>query len=730
MSERPAKPVSLISRLKILATNRRQMALVVVGLASFAVFMTLSAVFGSADLAGFEAGKVADRDVVADSDVVYIDRNATRIRREAEGRLVHAVFSIDAGVTESVMATFRAFADGYRALAASGIEASSLGLRLQGQFPGRIPVELLASLVRLPDAAPVLEHCEDVLASVFAQGISAFPETGLEQFNPAAFEIRRESDGPLVYEQVLYEKALTRKTAEGAVTLAVGRLGLDTAATRVAIGLVMAFVRENSFFDEDQSRRRLETALTKLEPVLVTIPEGEKVIRKGFIVTETDIERLAALRQPAARVNPAFILGSLGVMVLLVLGASAILSGDVSGVRLRDDDFVFVLAAAALYFVVASTVFVLVPVSMGGHVESLLPTALLTMLVAIMFGESFSLLYTVVLASSLFVAARLDAFVVSQALVSGIAGILLVRRAEKRIDLVRAGGQLAVIRFIAGTALALMSSSGTGASLVTGFWSGVNGFMSGVLVLALLPVFEQTLNASTVFRLQELSDLNAPVLKQLLSVAPGTYSHSVAVAHLAESACREIGANPLLARVGAYYHDIGKMEKPEYFIENQSGYNKHDEINPRLSATVLKGHVKAGMARAEMLKLPQGVQEIIATHHGTSLIKYFFAQAPKGEFDQASPEFRYPGPLPVSVEAAVVMLADGVEAGSRTLKKPTLAKLEQFVRDTVMERYTSGQLSETRLTIRDIQAIIKSFVRILSGHYHARIEYPKITEQE
>ena len=248
-------------------------------------------------------------------------------------------------------------------------------------------------------------------------------------------------------------------------------------------------------------------------------------------------------------------------------------------------------------------------------------------------------------------------------------------------------------------------------ALGTGFWSSINGFFCGVLALALLPVLEQALNAPTVFRLQELSDLNAPALKRLLSVAPGTYSHSVTVAHLAESACREIGADALLARVGAYYHDIGKIEKPEYFIENQSGYNKHDDINPRLSATVLRGHVKFGLERADALRLPESVKAIIAEHHGTSLISYFYAQAQK---EVRGDQF---GGLPLSRPAAFEQGGRRRDAGR--LRRGRVAdaeatdhrsKLEQFVKEMVMDRFETGQLAMSKLTFRDLELIKNSFV--------------------
>jgi len=227
----------------------------------------------------------------------------------------------------------------------------------------------------------------------------------------------------------------------------------------------------------------------------------------------------------------------------------------------------------------------------------------------------------------------------------------------------------------------------------------------------------------------ELSDLNAPILKRLLTVAPGTYSHSVTVAHLAESACREIGADPLLARVGAYYHDIGKIEQPEYFVENQSGYNKHDEINPRLSVTVIRSHVKLGAEKVRALGLPQGVVDIVSQHHGNAVISWFYDQAKKSEGGADADDFSYPGQPPSSKEAAVVMLADSVEAATRTLKKPTASRLEDFIREIIMEKVRGGQLDRSDLTFKDTETIRNIFTRILAGHFHSRIEYLKVKEQ-
>jgi putative nucleotidyltransferase with HDIG domain len=228
----------------------------------------------------------------------------------------------------------------------------------------------------------------------------------------------------------------------------------------------------------------------------------------------------------------------------------------------------------------------------------------------------------------------------------------------------------------------------------------------------------------------ELSDLNSPIFKRMLSLAPGTYSHSISVANLAESACNAMNANALLARVGAYYHDIGKIDQAEYFIENQNSYNKHDELKPSLSAAVIKAHLKAGTEKARELELPEEVRDIIAQHHGKGVIKFFYHRALQNEDSGNIPpeEYSYPGERPKTKEAAVVMLADTVEAVSRTLKKPTIAKLEKFVWSIIMDKFNSNELGECDLTLADLETIRRSFVQVLAGYFHSRIEYPKARE--
>jgi putative nucleotidyltransferase with HDIG domain len=294
------------------------------------------------------------------------------------------------------------------------------------------------------------------------------------------------------------------------------------------------------------------------------------------------------------------------------------------------------------------------------------------------------------------------------------------------MDLVTAGSKIAAVNCVAVIAMLLYQRSQASSYPLALFLAALNGLVSGMMVAGVLPPLEHALNALTPFRLIELSDLNSPVLRRLFSAAPGTYSHSLMVANLAEAACQDIGANALLARVGAYYHDIGKAEQPDYFVENQTAGNRHDGIAPRLSAAVIRSHVKLGVEKARTLGLPREVVDIIAEHHGNSVIAWFYDKAMKQEGEVDVEDFSYQGAPPCSKESAVVMLADIVEAAVRTLDKPTAPKLEKFIQRLIDEKVEHGQLALSSLSFRDLSAIRKAFVRVLAGHYHARIEYPKV----
>jgi putative nucleotidyltransferase with HDIG domain len=252
-----------------------------------------------------------------------------------------------------------------------------------------------------------------------------------------------------------------------------------------------------------------------------------------------------------------------------------------------------------------------------------------------------------------------------------------------------------------------------------------------LLAILLLPMAEAFTRIETDLTLLEWSDLNRPLMQRLSLEAPGTYAHTIAIANLAEAACRAIGANALLARVGAYYHDIGKIARPQYFVENQpKGLNPHDVLRPGASAQIIRNHVREGLELAAEYKLPRALRAFITEHHGTGTISYFLDKAREGGGEGQSPdaaEYIYPGPLPQSAETAVVMLADGIEAAARVVHEPTPEKIREVVEHIVRQRMEQGQLTDAPLTLRQIEIIKEEFTRVIVGMYHNRIDYPTAT---
>ncbi|MFA4993383.1 MAG: HDIG domain-containing metalloprotein [Candidatus Omnitrophota bacterium] len=301
--------------------------------------------------------------------------------------------------------------------------------------------------------------------------------------------------------------------------------------------------------------------------------------------------------------------------------------------------------------------------------------------------------------------------------------IMLLNKAHKRTTVIQAG-------LIAGL-IQLLSLI-----LFEHFWINqperyliilFNSLICGIIVLGVLPVFEYLLRTVTNISLLELADTHHPILQRMVLEAPGTYHHSLIVGNLSDTACTAIGANGLLARIGAYYHDIGKLQKPEYFIENQQiKKNLHDTLSPTMSKMIIMNHIKEGLDLAKKYSLSPVLWDFIQQHHGSSLVYYFYRRALEGkEEDQEITEegFRYPGPKPDTKETAIVLLADSVEAATRTLKDPTPAKIEEIVRKVINNKFIDGQLDECELTLKDIEKISSVFTKILSGIYHSRVNY-------
>ena len=286
----------------------------------------------------------------------------------------------------------------------------------------------------------------------------------------------------------------------------------------------------------------------------------------------------------------------------------------------------------------------------------------------------------------------------------------------------------AVVNLLTLFAISLLVSTDAVDAYAISMWALAGCLISGILAFALQPLFETVFRLATPSKLMELTSPSQALMRRMMIEAPGTYHHSIIVANLAESAAQKIGANPYLARAGAYYHDIGKLKRPGYFKENQMGENPHDKTDPYISAAILTSHTKDGLLMAQKEHLPQEVQDIILQHHGDTPVIYFYHKAL--QMSDGNPvdirEFRYEGPRPATKEAAIVMLADTIEAAVRSMKDTTPKAIKQFIERLVRGKLEDGQLSESPITLKDLDDIAESFTSILMGVFHERIEYPKV----
>ena len=318
--------------------------------------------------------------------------------------------------------------------------------------------------------------------------------------------------------------------------------------------------------------------------------------------------------------------------------------------------------------------------------------------------------------------------------VGNLVGAVCIQHCSRRSAFLFAGVRVALVNAFLVLAFAfLVPDYGAGASLLRVFFAFCSGILSGVFGTGLAPVAEFIGGYVTDIKLLELASLHRPLLRELSVRAPGTWNHSIIMGQMGQVAADSIGANSLLTRVGAYYHDVGKIKKPDYFVENQSGKeNKHDKLTPSMSALIIKAHVKDGIEMARKDRLPKAIIDFIPQHHGTSLIEFFYdkAKAEAEEEDEvAETHYRYGGPKPQSKEAGILMLADQVEASSRTLSDPTPAKIQGMVQKIINRVFSSGELEESNLTLKDLHLIARSFTRVLTGIFHRRVDYSEPVEK-
>jgi putative nucleotidyltransferase with HDIG domain len=701
--------------------------------ASLAVVLATTELQSLAERSGassWSAGMNAPRDFVVERDFKYVDENATQSRRDAQAALVPPVFDLNVALTAAALASFDRFAGSLLRHVRQGSSLERTFLTLQVEFPETITRADLRSLLAIPDLPRALESGRELLSATLSRGIVDLAAHRGEAADAGAVEISREQGGGVQSETVPIEQVATLDTV---LTRAGNRLVDDSMGEpqrRAALLLLQTFMTQNAFYDAETTQLRRNRARAEVEPVVEKLARGQVLVRRGDLITDVTALKIKALGDFARTGDINAISGSVLFLLLIFALGVYLLSIKSATIVLKRGHVLLTLAMAVVYLALSGIAVRFVPIPEWMPVSVVIPTSAMSMLVAILVSTPVGVFFSLLVSLSLLLLPGMGLQSFFFAFLSGIAATAVVLNAEKRIDLIRAGLFLSLLDVLILLVLGLQSNYQLRTVLGLLGMGLANGFSCGILTLGFLPIFELLLNAPTRFKLMELSDLNAPIFKRMLSQAPGTYTHSISVANLAETACEAIGANAMLARVSAYYHDIGKVDQADYFVENQKTFNRHDEMRPSLSAAVIKSHVRIGIEKARQLKLPQAIIDIIAQHHGQGLITFFYHRAVKeGKNPRLSrDDYSYPGVRPRTKEAAVLMLADTVEAASRTLKHPTEVRLERFVQDMIMEKFNSGELGDSNLTLRDLELIRKSFVHILEGYFHTRIEYPKLAQ--
>ncbi|MDP2181416.1 MAG: HDIG domain-containing protein [Actinomycetota bacterium] len=501
----------------------------------------------------------------------------------------------------------------------------------------------------------------------------------------------------------------------------------DAAVRKMIAGVIEQSIRPTVAVDPAATVAAREAAADGLDAVVIVKQAGENIVQRGEIVSAEQIEivrRLGLLEQGGS-------FGSLAALVTLFASMVAVAGTFVwrydPGVWERFRDLVIIsVLLVGMVWITRGMLWIVPELSVY-----VFPIPLAAMLATLLIGPREGMLVAIITSLSAVLLGFSGGSAVVSMLVWSLSAVVAMAFMTDRRRLFYVGSYLVGSGMAIGFIASLAGGVQLQEALTAAGWASLGGMISAVLGYGLLPFFEHIFGVTTDIRLLELGSPGHPLMRELMTKAPGTYSHSVMTGNLAEAAAEAISANPLLARVGAYYHDIGKSRRPGFFVENQAGSeNPHDSTAPNLSALIITAHVREGLELAEQHGLPREIVDIIRQHHGTSLVSYFYSKAAEGEGPVYEADFRYDGERPQSREAALVMLADSSEAAVRAVRKPTLPRIEATVRKIVDGKVADGQLVDAQLTLADIERIVKVYSRMLASMYHPRIEYPDATPRK
>lgn len=711
----------------------------------------------------YKLGDIADENIKAPQDFFIEDASATLEKRREARDAVLTVYDYDKGLLDNLKKqVLDAFAIPRAAIEAAHRESG--GTSVNSPEPGRNPENQAENLSkRIWTLKPEFEN---TLGITVSKGAYKILEN--EAFSPEIPKLINDLLTQIMNNGVVSNKMIILKendrgiilktvsTGDETVTQAVRQFyGIDQAKTMVRItgdpllkgkdynlvnlvvDLTQQLIHPNITLNRSETEKRKAIAEGGIKPILFQVKQGEMILREGQRIAEPDLIKLKALQQQTGR-SPLLGRGigtAMIIFILLVITYFLHLKHR-SEIQFNPNrNLAFIASVLIIFFLIAQMSIALAE-SMGDGIPFALRTQSMFYGIPLSAGAmticqfmGFSVAFPFAIVIALVTAILFDNSYVYTLyfLLNGIMGAFWIKNARNRKDYITAGTKLGLLNIILATTLDIFMSQLMPARILWDWtFAFMGGISAGIVTIGVSPLVELVFGFTTDSKLLELSNLDQPLMRRLMLEAPGTYHHCVIVGSMVEAAASEVGANPLLAKVSGYYHDIGKLKNPLHFIENQSdGKNIHNKLAPSMSCLILISHLKNGLELAREYKLGHEISDAIKQHHGTSLISFFYDKARKQKKDQVNIDsFRYPGPKPQTKETALVMLADQVEAASRTLEYPSPSRIQGLVQQLINKTFSDNQLDECPLTLKDLHNIARSFIKILNGIYHHRIEYP------
>ncbi|MCK4851538.1 MAG: HDIG domain-containing protein [Candidatus Omnitrophica bacterium] len=698
-----------------------------------AVFLvlSLSSIFINPQLyqGRIHEGDIALKDVYAPYDFTYnwgVDEEKTRSACERAPRAVPYFLCRDTAVERDARGGLETFFAVLADEAGKDIHLSEKADNLRKRTGAELTDKQCKVLLGYPDAERLRKGVVRVAGDLF--------QTGCIDDDARRILEAQGTDKVVIYDREsgnrvpcvsgdLFDRSNIRSAADAQIYAYFGEKGKIRQATAA---LLAAYLEPSLKADEKRTSAEREAAVRKVQPVCQTweVKKNELIIEKGKRVNDRHISELSQLtgflKEERSRM---FFMGTLLLFLLLGLIGTVYMAFVQQVNFLRNTKDITIMLLAMFFIIIVADIVIRMP-----QPSYFIPVSGMSMMLMLLIGFNAAFLSVILMSILVAVLTGGGIEVALVLMVGGAVGMYAVRGARRRASILWAGLLAGMAKFLAIICAGLINGIEMNVYLRDGLWGISSGLLSGLIVMGLLPVFEYIFKVSTNISLLEMSDLNHPLLKKLAMETPGTYHHSITVGSLAEAACDSINANGLLARVGAYYHDIGKLSKPQYYSENEMGErSKHTGLTPSMSALIIGKHVKEGVEMANRYKLNNAITDFIRQHHGTSLMAYFYQKALEAAKDDSTlneGSFRYPGPKPQTKEIAIVLLADSIEASSRALDEPTPSNIRQLVKKVINSRFIDGQMDECDLTLKDMHEIADSFVRGLMAIFHTRASYP------